>query len=256
VKSSIIINRNKAKWPLSNLKRLRRAGRIFRAHEAFPIHITLAVAALALSLWLSCDLLINLINPAKPSADAWYSTAAILRSVFWLALAFLLYKKKFSNMVIFSEDKLFTEKNVYFAFLGPMAISLFTTFWLDYIVKPQTQQGAAQLLQGVQDNFVVKILFIIELVFLAPIVEELFFRRLIFTSIFSPLKKIKSGYIIAILAQAAVFAAFHNNLDRAVPLFVSGVVLGATFYYTRNLWVCVFSHFMVNAVYITGYIIS
>jgi membrane protease YdiL (CAAX protease family) len=69
--------------------------------------------------------------------------------------------------------------------------------------------------------------FLIQAVFLAPMIEELFFRGFLLTY----LKNYMSTWG-ALALSAAVFAIAHQNLDSVLPLWVLGIVLGVAYEHT------------------------
>lgn len=52
----------------------------------------------------------------------------------------------------------------------------------------------------------------------------------------------------AILISALLFGLFHMQFERIIPLSFLGLVLGYCFYFSKNLWLAVFVHFLNNAV--------
>lgn len=78
---------------------------------------------------------------------------------------------------------------------------------------------------------------------LPAIAEELFFR--------GALQNVLERWIkvpwIAIFISSLMFAFLHGTMFKLLPIFVLGVVLGTLFYVTRNLWYCVFFHFLNNS---------
>jgi membrane protease YdiL (CAAX protease family) len=78
---------------------------------------------------------------------------------------------------------------------------------------------------------------------LPAIAEELFFR--------GALQNVLERWIkipwVAIFISSLMFAFLHGTMFKLLPIFVLGVVLGTLFYVTRNLWYCVFFHFLNNA---------
>ena len=78
---------------------------------------------------------------------------------------------------------------------------------------------------------------------LPAIAEELFFR--------GALQNVLERWIkipwVAIFISSLMFAFLHGTMFKLLPIFVLGVVLGTLFYVTRNLWYCVFFHFLNNS---------
>lgn len=75
---------------------------------------------------------------------------------------------------------------------------------------------------------------------LAPLVEEIMFRRMILNRLR------RFGDRFAILASAALFALLHGNLSQILYAFAIGVVLGYVVLRTGCLWQSILIHAMVN----------
>lgn len=89
------------------------------------------------------------------------------------------------------------------------------------------------------------ILSILLLLILAPIVEELFFRKVIFNNLRKHLS-IK----LAIILQAAFFSFVHLNFFQLIPTFFVGVFLGYIYYKYESIWICIYIHSYCNLFFI------
>ena len=89
----------------------------------------------------------------------------------------------------------------------------------------------------------VLIVFALMIMFGAPIVEELAFRGLLFSSL---MKAHLSG-LVSVLLSAAVFSLFHFELSRLLILFAIGLVLGEVRRRTGSTLAAMATHFVVNA---------
>jgi len=69
--------------------------------------------------------------------------------------------------------------------------------------------------------------FLLQAVFLAPMIEELFFRGFLLTF----LKNYMPTWI-ALVVGAGIFAVAHQNLDSVLPLWLLGIVLGVAYEHT------------------------
>jgi membrane protease YdiL (CAAX protease family) len=87
------------------------------------------------------------------------------------------------------------------------------------------------------------LLFAVMLMVGAPIVEELFFRGLMF----SALRKRGVGSVLTIVISAVVFAGFHIEPLRFLVLLPSGLVLGWVRWRTGSTGAAMVTHGMVNA---------
>ena len=78
---------------------------------------------------------------------------------------------------------------------------------------------------------------------IAPIVEEFLFRGVIlegFLRRYSPQK--------AIIWSAVIFGIAHLNPWQFISAFILGVVIGWVYWKARSLWICIFIHFVNNAI--------
>ncbi len=78
-------------------------------------------------------------------------------------------------------------------------------------------------------------------VIVAPIVEELIFRGLIFRSLKGGMPR-----IVAALVSSAVFAVLHGTIMWMLYTFLLGLVLCVLYEKTRSLWACIACHMAFN----------
>lgn len=93
----------------------------------------------------------------------------------------------------------------------------------------------AQMLDN--SNWIINFLM---LVVVAPVMEEIVFRGLLYNKL-SPF-----GGKVYVLFSGFVFALFHANLFQLFYAFVLGVVLATLYYYTRNLAYPIILHMLIN----------
>ena len=79
----------------------------------------------------------------------------------------------------------------------------------------------------------------------APIIEELFFRGLIFQKI-----AIKHNIFKAVLVSAIAFSVLHFRFDL-IPLFISGIVAAILYFKTKTLATPIINHFSYNLIVIS-----
>ena len=84
---------------------------------------------------------------------------------------------------------------------------------------------------------------------MAGLTEEFFFRGALMSII---IKKIKKPHA-AIWIVAIIFSIIHFQFSGFIPRILLGAYLGYLLYWTRNIWVPVFAHFLNNTIAITGY---
>jgi len=85
-------------------------------------------------------------------------------------------------------------------------------------------------------------LFVIGLV--PAICEEFFFRGGAQNLLF----RITRKPIFSIIVTAAIFSAMHFSFYGFIPRIFAGVVLGYVYYYTKNIWLNIWLHFLNNAI--------
>ena len=76
----------------------------------------------------------------------------------------------------------------------------------------------------------------------APIMEELFFRGIIFQKL-----AIKKGFLNALIISAILFAAIHLRFD-VIPLFITGFVSVILYFKTKQLATSIIYHFGYNLI--------
>lgn len=81
------------------------------------------------------------------------------------------------------------------------------------------------------------------LALLPAIGEELFFRGMVqrFTNSWT------QNPTRSIFFTAFFFAILHFQIVSFIPIFLGGIILGYLYYWTGNLWVSIFAHFVYNA---------
>ncbi len=115
----------------------------------------------------------------------------------------------------------------------------------------QTQEALAErlteaLLTGSDLPTLLSNLFVVAL--MAGVTEEFFFR--------GALQRIISGWTanhhVVIWSAAALFSAFHLQFYGFVPRMLLGAYFGYLLYWSRNIWIPVFAHFVNNAFAVVG----
>jgi membrane protease YdiL (CAAX protease family) len=83
--------------------------------------------------------------------------------------------------------------------------------------------------------------YALEAVFIAPIVEELIFRGILYPAI-----KQRGFHKLAIWGTSIFFAAIHNSLVTLIPLTFLAVILTLLYETTRNLLAPIVAHSLFN----------
>ncbi|MGV1034433.1 MAG: CPBP family intramembrane glutamic endopeptidase [Microbacteriaceae bacterium] len=95
-------------------------------------------------------------------------------------------------------------------------------------------------------------------VFIAPVIEELFFRGVLLVSVYRLVRKTVSNTSalgIAVLASSVVFVLAHmftlgTSLPEAISLSLLGVILGTLVARTGRIWGAVVAHVVFNASFV------
>lgn len=100
----------------------------------------------------------------------------------------------------------------------------------------------AQIPEEVFDNGHLQVLAGISIVFLAPVVEEVFFRGFIFAG----LRRIIGLWPAAIISSL-LFAVVHAQSGLVIPFTVVGLLLAYLYHRSKSIYVPVAMHFFFNA---------
>ncbi|HKK76496.1 MAG TPA: type II CAAX endopeptidase family protein [Saprospiraceae bacterium] len=114
----------------------------------------------------------------------------------------------------------------------------------------QMEASAENMLQAVLTmNSPWELLLNLVVVALLPAVgEELIFRGLLQKRLERYFQK---GYL-AVWVTALIFSAIHLQFEGFLPRMFLGAVLGYLFYWSRNLWIPIFAHFIFNGMQVVG----
>ena len=97
------------------------------------------------------------------------------------------------------------------------------------------------------NNNIALIYSLISTLLIAPIVEELFYRKFLLDRLLE-----KNKPILAIIVSSICFSIMHietpNNLT---PTFISGIILGIIYFKTKKTGYCIMLHFIVNLIIVT-----
>ena len=119
-----------------------------------------------------------------------------------------------------------------------------TALGLDYLVPPDLPKGL--LLPGG-----LVILTVIALAVVTPVAEEVFFRGFLLRGLVN-----RWGAAPGIIVSAAVFAGLHFQPPVIVPVFITGLILGALYWQTGSLWPGIFVHAAQNLIATLGIILG
>lgn len=84
-------------------------------------------------------------------------------------------------------------------------------------------------------------IIIIMIVFIAPFLEEVVFRRVLFGSIYQ-----KTNFWVAAIISGVIFAAVHNELEHLIVYMAPGLIFAFIYYRTKRLIAPIISHLLMN----------
>ena len=90
------------------------------------------------------------------------------------------------------------------------------------------------------------------LAFIPAVSEEFFFRGVFQTLLIKKTKRI----FFSIVFTSFIFAFFHLQFFKIIPIFYAGVVLGVLYLWTSSIWVPIFFHFIFNSFQVVIYFFS
>ncbi|SEU04904.1 hypothetical protein SAMN05421676_11612 [Salinibacillus kushneri] len=95
-------------------------------------------------------------------------------------------------------------------------------------------------------------LFLLVTAILAPILEEVIFRKIIFGSIYQ-----KYNFFIAAIISALIFGILHGEPEHLLIYTAVGMVFAFLYVKTRTILVPIFTHISINSfVFIINYVIT
>ncbi|WP_195972662.1 CPBP family intramembrane glutamic endopeptidase [Clostridium thermobutyricum] len=166
--------------------------------------------------------------------------ASTIRDLIVIAIFFfilILYGKKniFKTIKI---NKFFKKKNIKLIIVMTLS-GMFLGIILSGIVGEFITSNKFMINNVV--NLKNSILGLIFMLIIAPILEEIIFRGILFNY----LKK-HCNVAFAIIIQAIVFGVFHGNVSQGVNAFVMGIILAIIYLYTNSLWGDILAHGLTN----------
>lgn len=123
--------------------------------------------------------------------------------------------------------------------LGTVYFFAAVTNYLVSLLESCVGMGSSNVLESFSNGFP-GWLTIVAMVLIAPICEELIFRKLMF----EPLRSL--GDTSAVVLTALAFALFHANLYQMIYAFFVGLVFGCVVLLTGSIWDSILLHMVVN----------
>lgn len=181
-----------------------------------------------------------------------FLVAVAISLIFSFGLPALLWLKWRGDLVSASEPKskdisIYAKALVLFVALMLVAdyfMAWFTAFlelrgWSELTAEPFNMTAVRDLVS--HENMLPFTIVVVSII--PAVVEELFFRRIIFTYLY---KSSKSFWTPAILSSL-FFSGLHNHFLSFIPIFLLGLALAFAYYTTRNIWTPILLHAANNA---------
>jgi membrane protease YdiL (CAAX protease family) len=164
-----------------------------------------------------------------------------------LFLLFILYNNLFYRVPFnFSIAKLYQSVLIFFIFF-PVILStgFLTTLFIPFASKQDIVLKFASLSSS--DKFISSI----SIVLVAPIIEEFYFRKILYTVL-----RENFNIFISIIFSSLYFGFVHQNIYAFPTLFILGIVLSLIIVLTKSWIYCVFGHSLFNVLMLLHIIYS
>lgn len=96
--------------------------------------------------------------------------------------------------------------------------------------------------EDTSDMGLIRNLFLLAVI--PAVCEELFFRGIFQRLLFSVTNKAW----ISILLTGIFFSFLHDSIVNFVPIVIAAIVLGYIYFFTKNIWYSILTHFLFNAI--------
>lgn len=133
-------------------------------------------------------------------------------------------------------------------FVAQLTILIISNLVLTFIIGEFENPQVAALTDPNGFSWTNYIVAFVTVAIVAPIVEELIFRGLLYQWL-----RARSNVVVAVLASAAIFSGAHVFPVLLPALFGVGIVLALAFEWSKSLWVTITLHFMQNALAISAF---
>lgn len=165
----------------------------------------------------------------------------------FLMICFFFWKPKLDLKKAIKIQNYNSKVYLYLPLIGIGLFLLNKPFW-DFTKIAEYYQGISTNDNSVISNNNIALIYsLISTLLIAPIIEELFYRKFLLDKL---LKKNKP--IIAVVVSSVCFSLIHietpNNL---IPAFTSGIILGIIYLKTKKIGYCIMLHFIVNLIIVT-----
>jgi hypothetical protein len=150
------------------------------------------------------------------------------------------------QLKLFNDFSIPNSKIFFFLILIAFLIVLIMPFLsLDYFLKNLKYDIISFNLPSTKNffyNSYYEIFFNIRLFFIGPVLEELYFRRIIQKKLIDS----NNSAFTAILIASLLFSIGHLDLNNAISAFIGGVILGYAYLKTNNIFISIMLHLFIN----------
>lgn len=136
-------------------------------------------------------------------------------------------------------------KIIFYLLIIGIGITLFNRSLLDFYKLLNYSQDITANNNSVISNTTIALIYnFISTIIIAPIVEELFYRKFLLDN---PLKNSKP--VLAMIVSSLCFSAVHiENPNNLLPAFICGIILAKLYYKTRKIGYCILLHAIINLI--------
>ncbi|WP_195891728.1 CPBP family intramembrane glutamic endopeptidase [Bacillus ndiopicus] len=217
----------------------------FKTQKTALFVLLLYIAALLSSIVLVIpgvrDFSLNLIPDSEHKEFvlmAWWNTIAFMIA---LVIMIIIIRRDKNFFNVFKEQRAsigvtigWGVIGVFLAFSGQILASLIEVYLLG--IKPGSENTAL-----IMDITRVAPIMIVSSALLAPILEELIFRRVIFGSLIQ-----RQNFWVSALISAVVFAVIHRDLPHLLVYTVMGLIFSFLYFKTKRLLAPIIAHMLMN----------
>jgi len=97
-----------------------------------------------------------------------------------------------------------------------------------------------------EENKKVLLLLSFEIIIIAPFIEEIIFRGIMYNSFR------KKGILYTTIMNSTIFAVFHKDIPALLPIFVLGISFSLVYEKYKSLWYCIILHSLHNSIMISA----
>jgi membrane protease YdiL (CAAX protease family) len=127
--------------------------------------------------------------------------------------------------------------------IGAVLLSITATAVLVALVSQISDRFVPKPLPVELDLESLRLLSFVSIVLIAPVVEEIFFRGFLFSSLARSLSVWSAAAV-----SSAIFAATHVDVALLGPAFLSGIIFAGVYRKTGSLWPAILAHTAQNAI--------